>query len=144
MNHVIELTNDTAIVHTAEPKGLGMCVDLEIKLPEGVLANHLLITGTVTRCESIDHGGEGLYMLEMKLGKMSPTDRKILGAYREYLERKRALAKVTIDLNEIQTAFESLGRNLRQLRETAEALRNNLRGTLELMKIKAEGKTTIH
>lgn len=144
MNRVIELTKDTAILHTAKPKSLGTCVDLEIKLPEGVLANHLLITGTVTRCEFIDQNGEGLYLLEMRLGKMSPVDQKILTAYREYLERKRALAKVTVDLNEIHAAFESFGQNLRQLRETAEVLRNNLRGTLELMKMKAEGKTTIH
>jgi hypothetical protein len=144
MNHVIELTDDTAILRTAQPRGLGTCVELEVKLPEGVLANHLLIRGTVTRCESMDHNGEGRYMLEMKIGKMSPVDRKILVAYREYLERKRALAKVTVDLNEIQAAFESFGRNLHQLRKNAEVLRNNLRGTLELMKMKAEGKTTIH
>jgi len=144
MNQVIELTDDTAIIHTAQPKGLGTKVELKVKLPDGVVANHLVIPGTVTRCDLIDSNGKSQYLLELKINEMSSVDQKILAAYREFLERKKVLAKVKVDLGEIQAAFDTFGSNLRELRKNAEDLRDNLRGTLELMKIKAEGRTTVH
>ena len=144
MNQVIELTGDTAIIQTPQPRQPGTDVDVKIRMPEGVLATHLIITGTVIRCECITSNADRHYLLEMKIGRMPSVDHKILTAYREFLERQKTLASVRIDLEEIQEAFDTFGRNLRQLRKTAEELRNNLRGTLELMKIKAEGKTTIH
>jgi predicted RecB family nuclease len=144
MNQVIELTEHTAVIQTATPRDPGAKVDLKVKLPDGVLATHLVIPGTVTRCEFMNNDGDSRYVLEMKIGKMPSIDQKILVAYREFLERKKVLAKVKVDLNQIQEAFEAFGHNLRQLRETAEELRHNLRGTLELMKVKADNNTTIH
>ena len=144
MNQVIELTEHTAVIQTARPRDPGARVDLKVRLPDGVLATHLVIPGTVTRCEFVDNDGDKRYVLEMKIGKMPSIDQKILVAYREFLERRKVLAKVKVDLSQIQEAFETFGRNLRQLRETTEELRHNLRGTLELMKVRGDGNTTIH
>jgi hypothetical protein len=144
MNQIIELTEDIIIVRTAEPRRLGADIDLKVKFPKGASAKHLVIPGTVTGCKFVNNQGNSHYLLEMKIGELPQVDQDILHAYRDYLERKKVLSAANVDLGEIQEAFESLGRNLMQLRETAEQLRNNLRGTLELMKVKAEGKTTIH
>ncbi|MBW2317859.1 MAG: hypothetical protein JRF24_04085 [Deltaproteobacteria bacterium] len=143
-NRLIELTNDTMILRTDAPRTIGANLDLEIKLPEGVLAGSFIVNGTITSCAFITNNGSSHYMLEIQLGKLSEANRKILEAYRGFLESEELLNEKKVDLVAIREAFDTLGSNLRQLRETAEELRDNIRGTLELMKRTAEGKTTVH
>ena len=142
-NRIIELTNDTMILRTDAPRTIGANLDLEIKLPEGILAGSFIVNGTITSCAFITNNGSSHYMLEIQLGKLSEANRKILEAYTGFLE-KELLNEKKVDLVAIREAFDTLGSNLRQLRETAEELRDNIRGTLELMKRTAEGKTTVH
>ncbi len=143
-NQVIELTKETMVLRTDSPRTIGANLDLEIKLPEGVLAGSFIVNGTITNCEFITCNGSSHYMLEMKIGEISDVNSKILAAYRDFLERERLINEKRVDLEAMKQTFDIFGKNLRQLRKTAEELRDNLRGTLELMKNKAGGKTTIH
>ncbi len=143
-NRIIELTNDTMVLHADSPRTVGANLDLEIKLPEGVLAGSFIVSGTITSCEFINNNGSSHYMLELQLGELSEVNTTILTAYRGFLEREKLLNETKVDLVAIREAFDALGSNLRQLRETAEELRDNIRGTLELLKRKAGGETTVH
>jgi hypothetical protein len=80
----------------------------------------------------------------MKIGNLSPISQKILEAYKDFLEREKMLNEIKIDVQAFQEAFDNFGKKLRQLRQTAEEVKDSVRGTLELMKRNAKETQTIH
>lgn len=144
MSGMIKLTANTVILHTDTPKDVGSRMVIEVKLPEGVLLKSFTINGTITGCEPIKHNGSKAYMLEMKIGDMSQVNKRILEAYVDFLVRGKQLSGIRIDIEGLQDACNDFGEKLAKLRKTAEEVRNNLRGTLELVKRNSGRKTTIH
>lgn len=141
---VISLTRETVTLFTDMPRDLGTKIDLEVRLPEGMLLKSFALKGTITGCEFLSESGLSGYILEMKIGEVSPLNQKILDAYIDFLERQRVLEDINIDFRALQEVFDDFGKRITQLRKTAEEVRNNIRGTLELVRRNAEGKTTIH
>ena len=141
---VIKVTRDTVTLFTDTPRNVGTKIDLEVRLPEGMLLKSFALKGTISGCEFLSKNGLSGYLLEMKIGEISPLNQKILDAYIDFLEREGMLKEISVDFQALQEVFDDFGRRVTQLRETAEEVRNNIRGTLELVKRNAQGKTTIH
>ena len=88
--------------------------------------------------------GLGSYILEMKIGDISPINRKILKAYIDFLGREDMLKGIKIDLKALQEVFSHFGERLNQLRATSELIRSKLEGVLELLMRNSGRKITIH
>ncbi|NVM21880.1 MAG: hypothetical protein HWN68_08890 [Desulfobacterales bacterium] len=144
MSELIELTGETITLYADTPKGVGSTIDFEVKLPEGILLKSFMINGTITACESVRHNGSCNYMIQMRLGEISPINKMILEAYIDFLERDNMLKKITMDFGGLQEALDDFMQNVSKLAETAEQARDNIRGTLELARRNSEGETTIH
>ena len=86
----------------------------------------------------------GSYILEMKIGDISPINRKILKAYIDFLGREDMLKGIKIDLKALQEVFSHFGERLNQLRATSELIRSKLEGVLELLMRNSGRKITIH
>ena len=71
-------------------------------------------------------------------------NQKILEAYKDFLDREKMLNDIKIDMQAFQAAFENFGKKLRQLRKTAEDVKDSVRGTLELIRRNSQEKPTIH
>lgn len=144
-SEVVAFSEDKITLRASSPRNVGAKIDLEVRLPKGILIKSFSLNGTVTRCDQEQCSDSTGYLLEMKIGDLTPLNEKILEAYKDFLNREKTLNEIKIDLQAFQQAFNNFGDKLRQLRQTAEEVRNNVRGTLELMKRNAENKnTTIH
>jgi len=144
-NQVVNFTDDTVTLRVDSPKHVGSKIDLEVRLPQGILIKSFLLNGTITSCQCEGNESTGAYLLQMKIGDLSPLNHKILEAYKDFLAREQMLKEIKVDLQAFQQAFETFGQKLRLLRQTAEDVRNNVKGTLELIKRNAQDKkTTIH
>jgi len=98
------------------------------------------------RCARHWQAGNGLgsYILEMKIGDISPINTKILKAYIDFLGREDMLKGIKIDLKALQEVFSHFGERLNQLRATSELTRSKLEGVLELLMRNSGKKITIH
>jgi hypothetical protein len=141
---LITFNDESVLLRTDTPKPVGTKMDVEIRLPKGILIRSFLLNGTVTLCECVQKEGSNTYLLKMKIGNLSPVNQKILEAYQDYLKREKMLSEIKIDMEAFQEVFETFGKKLRQLRKTAEEVKDNVRGTLELIKRNSQEKTTIH
>lgn len=141
---LITFNDESVLLRTDTPKPVGTKMDVEIRLPKGILIRSFLLNGTVTLCECVHKEGSSTYLLKMKIGNLSPVNQKILEAYQDYLKREKMLSEIKIDMEAFQETFEAFGKKLRQLRKTAEEVKDNVRGTLELIKRNSQEKTTIH
>jgi hypothetical protein len=144
MTETIRLSEDVVTLRSDRPKYMGTKVDLEVELPEGILLQSFTINGTITSCKYVSDNRSGSYILEMKVGDMSPMNKKILKAYVDFLERREMLKKLKMDLKVLQQAFSHFGERLGQLKATWELTRNELEGILELLKRNSGSKITIH
>ncbi|MDY6988139.1 MAG: hypothetical protein SWQ30_08770 [Thermodesulfobacteriota bacterium] len=144
MNELIEFTEETVTFYADAPSQVGTKRELVVKLPEGILLKSFSLTGTITGCKFMSHHGSSCYVLEMEMGALSPMNKKILDAYRDFLERESMLTERRVYMKAAQEAFQDFGANLRRLSNTAEEARQIMQGTLELAKRTAEGKSTIH
>jgi hypothetical protein len=144
MTEKIKLTGDTVTLFTDTPENIGIEIDLEVKLPGGILLKSFVLNGTIIRCQPASNHESPGYMLEVKIGNMSSMDKKILGAYIDFIERENMLKEIKVDFKAFEDVICDFGKKLRQLRETSEMIRNKLGGTLKLLIRNTEGKTTIH
>jgi hypothetical protein len=143
-NELITFSDKSVTLRTDRPKPVGTKMDVEIRLPKGILIKSFLLNGTITVCECVSKGDSSTYLLKMKIGSLSPLNKKILEAYQDYLDREKMLKDIKIDMDAFQEAFEIFGKKLRQLRKTAEEVKDSVRGTLELIRRNAQEKPTIH
>ena len=51
MTETIRLTEDAVTLRSDRPKHMGTKIDLEVKLPEGVLLQSFTLNGTITSCK---------------------------------------------------------------------------------------------
>ena len=144
ITQLIKLTGNTVTLLTNTPKNIGTEIDLEVKLPEGILLESFGLRGTIVRCQSVSHNESPGYVLEVKLGDISPMNKNILDAYVDFIERRNMLKGIKVDFKALEDVMSDFGEKLTQLRKTSELLRNNVQGTLELLMRNAETKTTIH
>ncbi|MCK4727864.1 MAG: hypothetical protein KAT27_02985 [Desulfobacterales bacterium] len=144
MTETIRVREDVVTLRSDRPKHLGTKIDLEVKLPEGVLLQSFTLNGTITSCEYVSDNGSGSYILEVKIGDISPMNKKILKAYIDFLEREDMLKGIEMDLKALQQAFSHFGQRLSQLRATSELMRSELEGILELLMRNPGRKITIH
>jgi hypothetical protein len=126
MTETIRLTEDVVTLRSDRPKHMGTKIDLEVKLPEGVLLQSFTLNGTITSCKYVSDNGSGSYILEMKIGDMSPMNKEILKAYVDFLERKDMLKGIRTDLKALQEVFSHFGERLARLRATSELVRSEL------------------
>ena len=144
-SQVIAFDENTITLRASARKEIGKKINLEVKLPKGILIKSFLVNGTIVCCDPDQCEEQGGFLLKVKIGKLSPLNEKILDAYKDYLGREKMIKEIRVDLQAFQEAFERFGKKLRLLRQTAEDVKNNVRGTLELMKRNTENKnTTIH
>ena len=144
-SEIIKFAKKTITLCADSPKSVGTEIDLLVKLPEGMILRSFPLEGTVTDCELVSNNGSSCYVLEVKIGDVSPLNEKILEAYKDYLERKEILDEIKIDFVALKEVFEGFAERLRQLRMAAEEARNNVKGTLEMLRrTSSGGKTTIH
>lgn len=144
MTETIRLSEDVVTLRSDRPKYLGTKVDLEVELPKGILLQSFTINGTITSCKYVSDNNTGSYISEMKIGDISPMNKKILKAYVDFLERKEMLKRLKMDLKVLQEAFSHLGEKLGQLKATWEQMRGDLEGILELLRRDSGDKITIH
>jgi len=166
MTETIRVREDVVTLRSDRPKHLGTKIDLEVKLPEGVLLQSFTLNGTITSCEYVSDlpaiatgasieaaqcarrwqagNGSGSYILEVKIGDISPMNKKILKAYIDFLEREDMLKGIEMDLKALQQVFSHFGQRLSQLRATSELMRSELEGILELLMRNPGRKITIH
>lgn len=144
MTETIRVREDVVTLRSDRPKHLGTKIDLEVKLPEGVLLQSFTLNGTITSCEYVSDNGSGSYILEVKIGDISLMNKKILKAYIDFLEREDMLKGIEMDLKALQQVFSHFGQRLSQLRATSELMRSELEGILELLMRNPGRKITIH
>ena len=144
MTETIRVTEDVVTLRSDRPKHMGTKIDLEVKLPEGVLLQSFTLNGTITSCKYVSDNGSGSYILEMKIGDMSPMNKEILNAYVDFLEREDMLKETKTDLKALQEVFSHFGERLARLRTTSERARSQLEGILGLLTRNLGRKTTIH
>jgi len=144
MTETIRVREDVVTLRSDRPKHLGTKIDLEVKLPEGVLLQSFTLNGTITSCEYVSDNGSGSYILEVKIGDISPMNKKILKAYIDFLEREDMLKGIEMDLKALQQVFSHFGQRLSQLRATSELMRSELERILELLMRNPGRKITIH
>ena len=146
MIEIVSITEEVVTLRTDRPKSVGSKIDIEVALPEGVLLESFTLNGSITSCKYTSNNESGNYILEMKIGDISPMNRKILEAYIDFLAREQMLKGLEMDLKALQVeeVFSDFGERLRQLIETSEVLRSELKGLSELL-VRNSGKNiTIH
>lgn len=143
-SELITFSEESVTLRTDTPKPVGTRMDVEVRLPKGILIKSFLLNGTITACECVNKSGSSCYVLKMKIGRLSPMNQKILEAYKDFLDRDIMLNEIKIDMQAFQEALENFGKKLRQLRKTAEDVKDSVRGTLELIRRNSQEKPTIH
>ncbi|MBW2108609.1 MAG: hypothetical protein JRI36_08105 [Deltaproteobacteria bacterium] len=141
---MIRFTENSVTLRTDTPRPVGSEINVEVGLPKGILVTSFVLNGTITDCRCIRTGHTRQWELDMVVGRLSPVTRQIFEAYKDYLEREKMLNEISFDLEAFRQAFENFSRKLHQLRKTAQEVKDNVRGTLELMQRDAGNKTTIH
>jgi len=144
MNELIEFTEGTVTFYADAPSKVGTKTELEVRLPEGILLRSFSLTGTITGCRFVSHHRSNYYVLEMEIGELSPMNRKILDAYKDFLKIESMRTVRRGHMKAAQEALENFETNLRRLRKTAEKTKDIMKGTLELARRTAQGKITIH
>lgn len=102
---LVELTEDIACLRTRVPKEIGTTIHFDVKLP-GNLGTFLLC-GTLTHCKRVNHYGSDAYKWKLKLGPLLLTEKKILKAYVEYLERVKIIEEAFSKLRLYEEAIKS-------------------------------------
>ena len=141
---LIKLTRDTVTLLSDTPGDIGTGMGLEIKLPGGILLESFGLSGTIVRCQSVTYNESSAYMLEVKIGDISPMNKKILDAYIDFIERENMLKDIKVDFKALEDVISDFGEKLKQLGKTSELLNDNLKGTLELLMRNLGQKATIH
>jgi hypothetical protein len=146
ITQMIKLTGNTVTLLTNTPKNIGTKIDLKVRLPKGSLLESFILSGKIIRCRPVTVKNDELpgYVLEVKLGDISPMNKNILDAYVDFIERRNMLKGIKVDFKALENVMSDFREKLTQLRETSELLRNNVKATLELLIRNAGGKTTIH
>ena len=144
MTETIRVTEDVVTLRSDRPKYVGTKINLEVKLPEGILLQSFTLNGTITSCKYISNNGSGGYILEMKIGDISPMNKEILKAYIDFLEREDMLKGIRMDLKALQEVFSHFGERLGRMRATSELMRSELEGILELLMRNSGKKITFH
>ena len=146
MIEIIRVTEEVVTLRSDRPRSVGSKIDLEVTLPDGVLLESFTLSGSITSCKYTTDNECGNYILEMKIGDISPMNKKILEAYIEFLERKEMLNGLKMDLKalQVQEVFTDFGERLSQLRETSEVLRSELEAVSELVTRNLRKNITIH
>jgi hypothetical protein len=144
MIEIIRVTEDVVTLRSDRSKDVGTKIDLEVKLPEGVLLQSFNLNGTITSCKYLSDSGSVSYILEMKIDDISPANKKILKAYIDFLEREGMLRGIRTDLKALQEAFSHFGERLGRMRATSELMRRELEGILELLTRNHGKRITIH
>ena len=125
---VVDYCDEKITIRCNDPKKVGSDMDIEVRLPEGILVQSLLLKGTVVRCAREERTEPERYVLELKIDDLTPLNEKILDAYKDFLDRERKIQAIKIDIEGFQRAFENFGRKLRLLRRTAEEVRKRIFG----------------
>ena len=136
MTQLIKLTGDTVTLLSNTPKNIGTEIDLKLRLPKGTLLKCFTLSGSIIRCQPVtvsDDKSPG-YVLEVKLGDISPMNKNILDAYVDFIERRNMLKGIKVDFKALEDVMSDFGEKLTQLRKTSELLRNNVQGTLPFTK----------
>ncbi|MDY6955089.1 MAG: hypothetical protein SWE60_26605 [Thermodesulfobacteriota bacterium] len=144
MGELIECTEQTVTLCADAPRKVGTKTELAVSLPDGILLRSFSLSGTITGCRCVSHPESDYYVLEMEIGELSPMNKKILDAYKGFLERESMRMKRRVNTKAAEQAFQDFVANLRRLHNTAEETRQIMQGTLELARRAAQGKITIH
>ena len=99
MTQLIKLTGDTVTLLSNTPKNIGTEIDLKLRLPKGTLLKCFTLSGSIIRCQPVtvsDDKSPG-YVLEVKLGDISPMNKNILDAYVDFIERRNMLKGIKVD-----------------------------------------------
>ena len=144
MTETIKLTGNVVTLRSDRPERIGTKMNLEVRLPDGVLLESFALNGTITSCTRVGDNGVDSYILEMKIGDIPPRNREILKAYVDFLEREDMLKGLKTDLKALEEVFSDFGERLRQLKATSEVMRRELEGLFEVLMRNSGKKTTIH
>ena len=126
----IKLTEESVVLHANTPRNIGTIIDFEIKLPDGILLKSFTLNGTVSGCEYAGDDSSNQYFLEIKIGDISPMNKKILEAYIDFLKREERLKGIKVDFSALQESLNDFEEKVRQLRATSEFVRTSLEKTL--------------
>lgn len=143
-NEMIDLNSEKVVVRAEQPRRVGTKMDLVVNLPKGIVLRSFSLSGVVSDCRLDDSNGSSRYILEMKIGPMQNQEKEILAAYIEFRSRQKALEGMRIDMDSLRNVFSDFGHKLGRLRDTSSQMKSTLEGALELMRLKADGKETIH
>ena len=146
MIEIVRVTQEIVTLRSDRPRAVGTKIDLEVTLPEGVLLESFTLNGSIISCKCTSNNESENYILEMKIGDISAKNKKILEAYIDFIERKKMLNGLKMDLKalQVQEAFSDFGERLTRLRETSEVLRSELEGISELLLRNFGKNITIH
>ncbi len=130
---IICITQDTVTLYNKSPFEIGSGINVDIELPEEILLDSFQLGGTIQTCDLIQNNGSSGYLMEISINNLPTTEKQILKAYIDFLEREKQINKIKIDYNALENAFTNFGEQLNQL--MAEA---------HLLLKKSQGNTTIH
>lgn len=144
MKRLIKLTEKLVTFSSDRPIDLGAKIDLEIRLPEGTSIKSFVLQGVVSDCALVQEKASRHYLVDMKIGDLSPFNQKILTAFMEFAKRESIIRAVSIDADHLQETLTDLKRKFTRLAAAVEMLKINAQGALELIKRDASGKNTLH
>ncbi len=130
---IICITQDTVTLYNKAPFEIGSGINVDIKLPKEILLDSFQLDGTIKSCNLIQNNGSSGYLMEISINDLPTTEKQILKAYIDFLEREKQINEIKIDYNALENAFNNFGQQLNQL--MAEA---------NLLLKKSQGKPTIH
>jgi len=147
MTPMIQLSGNKVTVLTNKPRNIGAKIAVKVRLPNGSLLQSLTLRGAVIRCQpvTVGHDESPRYVVEVTFGDLSPVNRRILEAYIDFVERRNMLKEIKkVDFKALEDVMRDFGERLAQLSKTSELLRDNVKGTLELLIRHGREETTIH
>ncbi len=130
---IICITQDTVTLYNKSPFKIGSDINVDIELPEEILLDSFQLGGTIRTCNHIQNNGSSGYLMEININNLPTTEKLILKAYVDFLEREKQINEIKIDYDALENAFTNFGQQLNQLMAEASFL-------LE----KSQGKITIH
>ncbi|MBN2374617.1 hypothetical protein JXL19_12615 [bacterium] len=128
---VIDVTDDTFTFLSNTHMDKGSEIKLEIRLPEKMPIKSLTIKGDLIQCSLFCQNGSSIYLIEIKTCLLSEVNRKILAAYKDYLERDKEIKKLRHDYNIFNEAVIELKENFRHLASAVLLFFNMAKGVLE-------------
>ncbi len=130
---ILDITESTVTLHNETPVEVGTDISVEIKLPEEILLDSFNLEGSIKACRHMQNNGSTGYLLEMSIGDIPLSTKKILEAYIDFLKREKQLNEIKIDYNALEDVFVNFGKQMDQL----------LGEATQLLK-KTTGNFTIH